>query len=479
MLWSCIPAKIVPIARRNLTPMRSIAYFHGHRRTETDRRSPCRVVRASGRFLPASPPKRIGLRFGFRSGTFLPRRSLFQPVPAINVKDLRVSLFTGNYNTIPDGVSLTLNRWVRFLLEKEIPVLVFAPTGKEPQVAHAGEVVSVPSIPMPGRPEYRLTTGLLGRAQARLQAFKPTLIHMATPDFLGCRARRFSRANHIPLVASYHTHFVSYLKYYNLGLTETLAWTYLRWFYRHARHIYVPSPSIAEELARKGIVNHIRIWSRGVDVDLFSPAKRDLDWRQSQGIAPASPLITFVSRLVWEKDLQTVIETFNRLSAQLPEARILIVGDGPARQHLQRMVSDALFTGHLRGEALARAYASSDAFFFPSVTETFGNVTLEAMSSGLPAVVGNATGSRDLVEHGVNGFVLRPKEPAGFADHLCRLATQPDLRRKMGHASRQKALSYSWPRIHDGLLANYYQVLAGPDAASCEGLSPQDGHRAR
>ena len=378
------------------------------------------------------------------------------------MKELRVALFTGNYGHIPDGVSLTLNRWVRFLLDQEIPVLIFAPTVETPQVSYVGEVVSVPSIPLWIRPEYRLTIGFPARVQARLRAFKPTVAHIATPDWLGLRSMRFGQAHHIPLVASYHTQFASYFHYYKLGLLETLAWKYHRWFYRQMKHLYVPSPSTAEALARRGVVDNIRIWPRGVEVDLFMPLKRDLAWRRSQGIADESPVIAFVSRLVLEKGLQTVMDTFRKLSARLPEATVLIVGDGPERPRLQRSLPGARFCGCLRGDELARAYASSDVFFFPSTTETFGNVTLEAMSSGLPAVVADAAGSRDLVEHGVNGFILPPRRSAEFADHLCLLATHPEIRQRMGHASRQKAFHYSWPNVHAGLLANYYDAIADP-----------------
>jgi glycosyltransferase involved in cell wall biosynthesis len=285
---------------------------------------------------------------------------------------------------------------------------------------------------------------------------------MATPDLLGFRAMRFAQLNKIQLVASYHTHFTSYLKYYNLEIIEPLGWKYLQWYYSQVKHLYVPSPSIAEELAEKGIANNVRIWPRGVEVDFFSPQKRDLEWRRMQGFSDETPVVSFVSRLVWEKDLQTVIDTFKKVTALLPSVRLMIVGDGPARKELQYMLRDAVFTGHLSGEDLARAYASSDIFFFPSTTETFGNVTLEAMSSGLPSVVANAAGSKSLVEHGVNGLVLTPKKPSEFAEGIVRLAADPGLRAQMGIASRTKALAYSWPNVHAGLLANYMEALEEP-----------------
>jgi glycosyltransferase involved in cell wall biosynthesis len=398
------------------------------------------------------------------------------------MKELRVGLFTGNYSHTPDGVSLTLNRWVAYLLGENIPVLVFSPTVRNPRVAHVGEVVPVPSIPMPGRPEYRLTLGFPRQARARFEAFGPTLVHLATPDQLGLQAMRRARAGRIQVVASYHTHFPVYLKYYHLGLFETLGWRFLRRFYGRVTHLYVPSSSIATELARKGIASDIRIWARGVDVTLFSPVKRDPEWRRSLGIPRESPVIAFVSRLVWEKNLRAVIDTFRMLSGRLPGATFLIVGEGPARQPMQRMLRGARFTGHLGGEDLARAYASSDVFFFPSVTETFGNVTLEAMSCGLPVVVADAAGSKDLVEHGVNGFILPPEPATGFVDPLHLLATNEEKRRLMGRAARGRAQSYSWSNVHAGLLANYYEALEAPlpapGAVQSRSGPPQNRNRA-
>ncbi len=292
------------------------------------------------------------------------------------MKDLRVAIFTGNYNHIADGVSLTLNRLVAYLEKRKIPVIVFGPTTENPAINHEGEFIHVPSLPMPGRPEYRVTVGFPEEAQRRLREFDPTLIHIATPDLLGFRAMRFAQANNIQIVASYHTHFTSYLKYYNMEMLEILGWKYLVWFYEQCKHIYVPAPSMADELYVKGIKNGLRIWSRGVDSDLFSLKKRDMEWRRFLGVDDDEVLVSFVSRLVWEKDLQTVVDTLKKVFDNESNVSALIVGDGPARKELEYMMPKAHFTGFLTGEELARAYASSDIFFFPSDTETFGSVTL-------------------------------------------------------------------------------------------------------
>jgi glycosyltransferase involved in cell wall biosynthesis len=378
------------------------------------------------------------------------------------MNDLRVAIFTGNYNHIQDGVSLTLNRLVAFLEEKGVPVIVFGPTTENPALDHEGEFIPVPSVPVPGRQEYRITVGFPEAAQNRLREFQPTLIHLATPDVLGFRAMRWGQANNIQIVASYHTHFTSYLKYYNLEMLKLLGWKYLAWFYSQCKHVYVPSPSMADELNKEGIDEGIRIWARGVNTDQFNPNFRDKEWRQAIGFNDSDVVVSFVSRLVWEKNLQTYVDTIKKLRKKNSNIRPLVVGDGPAKKELEQMLPEAHFTGFITGDELGRAYASSDIFLFPSETETFGNVTLEAMASGLPCVVADATGSRSLVESGVNGFLAAPRDTSAFAKCVEKIAEDSELRNSMSMAARQKAMAYSWENVNGKLLADYREALNEP-----------------
>lgn len=375
------------------------------------------------------------------------------------MSELRVAIFTGNYNHIRDGVSLTLNRLVAFLEKQDIPVIVFGPTVDEPELDHNGEFVSVPSVPMPKRSEYRVTVGFPDRAQKRLREFEPTLVHLATPDLLGFRAMRWAQNKDIQIVASYHTHFTSYLKYYNLEIFEMLGWKYLDWFYSQCHHIYAPSPSIADELSQKDLGNEseIHIWARGVDIDHFNPDKRDEAWRKEAGLAEDEKAVTFVSRLVWEKNLQTFVDAVKKLEGNV---KPIIVGDGPAMNEVQAILPEAYFTGFITGEELAKAYASSDIFFFPSETETFGSVTLEAMAAGLPCVVADAPGSKSLVESGVSGYLSPPKDTVQFAKCIQKLIDDDQRRKKMGKVARQKALQYSWDIVNGHLVDNYKKALA-------------------
>jgi phosphatidylinositol alpha 1,6-mannosyltransferase len=376
----------------------------------------------------------------------------------MNIRGLRIALFTGAYNHIADGVSLTLNRLVAYLERQGATVRVFAPTIPDPPLEHAGTLVPVPSISAPGRPEYRISLGLFGGAADTLTDFDPHLFHIATPDLLGFAALRRARRSGKPVVASYHTHFASYLAYYRLGFLEPGTWRYLRWFYSQCRQIYVPTKSMISVLESHGIGMSLRLWPRGVESDLFNPRKRSAEWRSARGIQESDVVVLFVSRLVTEKGLDVVIDVVKGLEAKRIAHRCVIVGDGPERPRLQSSLPEVVFEGHLSGEPLASAYASSDIFLFPSDTETFGNVTLEALASGLPAVVADATGSNALVTDGLNGFLAPARNSREFEARVEKLALDGSLRARMGAAARASAEPYEWDRVLSQIVTYYGEL---------------------
>lgn len=372
---------------------------------------------------------------------------------------MRIALATGNYHHVPDGVALTLNRLVAYLLDHGHEVLVFAPEVPDPPIKHVGRMVAVPSFPMPGRNEYRITWGLGPSGYDAIREFKPDLIHLATPDMAAVQLIFWAKTRNVPIVASYHTHFTSYMGYYRLEWTVPLIWALFRWFYGSARAVYVPSPSMADVLENNGIDKNIQIWARGVETDLFSPTKRNLAWRRVLGLNDSDVLVTFVSRLVWEKDLESVIQTFTRLHAECPRVKTMIIGEGPAMNHLRTALPETLFAGYLSGEDLAQGYASSDVFLFPSATETFGNVTLEALACGLPAVVANASGNRSLVANNRNGFLIPPYDVDEYV-RLIKLLVNDDTKRiEMSRQAREFAMGFTWESIMGGLVASYQDVV--------------------
>ncbi len=384
----------------------------------------------------------------------------------------RVALFAGAYNHIADGVSLTLNRLVRHLERSGVRVCVFAPTVDDPQIPdYAGPLVPVPSVPAPGRTDYRISVGLTPSVRDALVAFDPTIVHIATPDLLGRHALHVATRAGLPVVASYHTHFSSYLKYYRLDWMESLVWRYLRGFYTQCEQIYVPSTAMAEILRAHGVRDGLRLWQRGVETDRFHPAHRSMEWRRAHGIADDAVVVAFVSRLVWEKGLDVFADVIEALHRRNVPHRSLIVGDGPVRDDLEARLPNAIFTGYLEGDALSRAYASSDVFLFPSDTETFGNVTLEAMASGLPTVCADAVGSRDLVDDGTTGVLCPPGDASAFTDAVERLVTDAALRQRMCTAARDRAQTFTWDTILARMNTYYDEVLAAHAAPARPGAT--------
>jgi glycosyltransferase involved in cell wall biosynthesis len=373
---------------------------------------------------------------------------------------LRVALFSGNYNYVMDGPVRALNMLVGHLEKRGHQALIFAPTTRTPAFEHQGELVSVPSVALPGsRSEYRLGLGLPRPLRKRLDDFSPTIIHVAAPDYLGLSALNYARQNHLPVVASFHTRFDTYPRYYGLRWLEPQVTRYMRYFYARCERVYAPSQSMVEELNADKIGTDVRLWARGVDRTLFNPDARDLAWRRAAGFDDDQVVIAFVGRLVLEKGIDVFANAFSLARRRIPNLRALVVGDGPERAHFSEKLPEAVFIGYQQGRALARAYASADVFFNPSITETFGNVTLEAMASGLPSVCAAASGSKSLVEAGTTGLLIDdPQNADGFADAIVKLAGSADLRNKMGAAARQRATYFDWDAILDRLVAEYVDV---------------------
>lgn len=381
------------------------------------------------------------------------------------MKPLRLALTSGNYHHIKDGVSLTLNRLVDFLETRQVDVRVFAPVVKKPDLKHNGVLHPVFSLPAPGRSEYRIPLLLGNENRARLEAFHPDLVHIATPDPVGFQTQKWAMQKGIPVVSSFHTNFISYLPYYRLSWLMNGGYRLMNRFYNRCEHVYVPTPSMADELIRWGIEAHrIKLWQRGVDAELFHPSKRSMEWRASHGIQSDELVVAFVSRLVLEKNTDLFCQVVRSLDPSL-KVRALVVGDGPARSRMQEFLPEGIFTGRLLGEDLATAYASSDLFFFPSVTETFGNVTLEAMASGLPCVVADAAGSSSLVERGNSGEIVPVHEPQPAIQVLENLLEDTSLRLRMGVRSREIASGFSFTKINEQLLDYYTELKEDFDSA--------------
>jgi glycosyltransferase involved in cell wall biosynthesis len=285
----------------------------------------------------------------------------------------------------------------------------------------------------------------------------PDLIHVVSPTPLAVWAQGYGAKRGIPVVASFHTDFVSYFRYYGVRPLEGFGWNMLRRFYNRCRATYAPSHSTVRQLQRRGIQG-VHLWSRGIDLQRFHPSQRDPALRSAAGAEGDMPLLLFAGRLVREKDLADLVHIHRQIKCP---HRLVLVGDGPMRAELEAALPDAHFAGHQTGEVLARWFASGDVFVFPSTTETFGNVVLEAFASGLPAVVANRGGPPDLVDIGVTGLIAYPNDPADFARCVDELLADPERRRAMGQAARAAAeRERDWDVINGRLLESYARVIA-------------------
>ncbi len=381
--------------------------------------------------------------------------------PLVEPSDIRVALVSGNYNYVRDGANQALNRLVEFLLRQGVHVRVYSPTVEKPAFEPTGDLVSVTSVPIPGRPEYRLGLGLSPRVRRDLKAFAPNVVHIASPDIIGHRAVTWARHQRIPAVASVHTRFDTYLAYYHLQALEPLARGIMRRIYQRCDAILAPAESIAAVLHAQRMNKYISIWSRGVDRGQFNPERRDMEWRRSFGIGDEEPVISFLGRVVMEKGLDVFADALDVLAERGAPHRALIIGEGPARPWFEERLKshDAIFVGHQEKEGLARALASTDVFFNPSITETFGNVTLEAMACGLPVVAAAATGATSLVRDGETGTLVEPGDTDGFADALEAYVRDPELRREHGEAGLAFAKTMDWDRINGAVLNVYKRVI--------------------
>lgn len=271
-------------------------------------------------------------------------------------------------------------------------------------------------------------------------------MHIHTPCPLGRAAVRYAETNNIPFTFTFHTHFPAYLKHYGVGFLEGLIWKYLHRLKRNAKGIIVPSRSVFEELHNRGFknLNHI---PHGVSTGEFSPQHKDINWKKSVG-AEGKIAVLFVSRLVEEKNLRALRE-MPKFLKHVDKIKLIIVGDGPARKSLEKQLPQAHFAGYLTGKDLLTAYASSDIFIFPSMTETFGNVTAEALASGLPSICANKGGACELISEGQNGYLVDGAKPEQFAEKIDLLVENPELVKKMSAHALTTCENYKWQKTVD------------------------------
>jgi glycosyltransferase involved in cell wall biosynthesis len=382
--------------------------------------------------------------------------------PLRSAEGLRVALFSGNYNCVRDGANRALNRLVNHLLDRGAAVRVYSPTAKHPAFSPAGDLVSVPSIGIPGRSEYRLAVGFPASVRADIEHFRPTHFHLSCPDLLGARALAFARRIGVPAVTSLHTRFETYLAYYGLDFLTATIRRRLAKFYSRSDYVLAPNVPMAESLTEFGVdPARVHIWGRGVDQRVFSPALRSAEWREAHGHGEDDPILLFFGRLVQEKGLDTFAATIETLERRGHRIRPMVVGEGPARAWLEERLKRAVFIGHVEGQRLGTAVASADILINPSVTEAFGNVNLEAMAAGLAIVSADVGSAQALIEHDRSGLLVAPMDPGAYADAVETLMRFPARRRRLGRAAHEASAAYHWPDILDAVIDVYRLAVPG------------------
>lgn len=368
---------------------------------------------------------------------------------------MKIAYFDGTFRK-EDGVTQVILNLVREAEKQKIQCLIITGWSEDSSITTA-PVIEVPSAIFPLYKDYRFPWPGMRGFKKQLDEFKPDLIHIHSPDALAWAALKYAKKNKVPILATYHTEFGKYLTYYHLNFLKPLVWIILKTLYNQMGLVTTPSSVTTEDLVKHGIKN-VRTIPWGVDFKRFNSTFRSEEWRKKILNGESKKILLCACRLTWEKDLRTLAATFNLLKARRKDFTMIIAGDGPARKELEALMPGAIFLGHLDGAELSRAYASSDILLFPSSTETFGNVTIEAMASGLAPIVADEGGSKFLVEGGKTGFLAKPRDAEDFCKKTEDLLNQPELLKKLRAAALDFSKGFGWEKVFEKILENYKKL---------------------
>jgi glycosyltransferase involved in cell wall biosynthesis len=381
-------------------------------------------------------------------------------VPATR-RSLRIAFVTETYPPEVNGVAATIARLIEGLRARNHELQLIRPRQHHGDDGAAGErfhEVVMRGLPIPRYPNLKM--GLPSkRAMVQLWTTRrPDIVHIATEGPLGWSALQAARRLRLPVSSDFRTNFHAYSRHYGIGWLHKPIMSYLRRFHNLAHCTMVPTESLRRSLAEYGFRNLI-VLARGVDTQLFDPARRSDELRRSWGAGPESLVVLHVGRLAQEKNLGTLAAVHRVARRKHAGVKLVLVGDGPARKWLQSECPDAHFAGMRTGEELAAHYASGDLFVFPSLTETFGNVTPEAMASGLPVLAYNYAAAGALIRSGHNGVLARLGDTLDFVDRAARLVQDQAMLREMGRRARETACAMGWERIVEEVEAVFISTM--------------------
>ena len=377
------------------------------------------------------------------------------------LKKVKIAFFAEILIEDFDGASRTMFQLIHRIPKDQFEFLFICGVG--PDTIAGFECMRIPAATIPINKTYKMAIPWFsgGRMRKKLEAFQPDVIHIATPSLLGEFALKYAKEKQIPILTIYHTHFISYVDYY-LKSSPRLA-NFIRSliaksqhaFYNSCERIYVPSAEMKSALLSWNVEAwRLQLWQRGMDTQLFSAKKKDKGMIRAL-VGNDEPVILFASRLVWEKNLETLCNIYQLSQDQNLPYNFLIVGDGVAFEDCQRRMPKAIFTRKVDHQQLSILYASADVFLFPSISESYGNVVVEAMASGLPCVIADGGGSRNFIQQGENGFLCPPNQADDYLDKITKILQDDNLRQQFV----AEGLSYSKTLSWGALASTYFEDL--------------------
>ena len=374
---------------------------------------------------------------------------------------LRIAVVTETWPPEVNGVAMTLAKLVQGLSHRNHDVQLIRPrqTKTDSPMSDASlEEVLMRGMPIPRYPELKLGLPSKKTLVKTWTLRRPDVVHIATEGPLGWSALQAAKVLKLPVTSDFRTNFQSYSKHYGVGWLRKPIVAYLRKFHNATACTMVPTRELMRTLSQNGFAN-LKVVSRGVDTKLFNIAKRDTSLRSSWGATDDTKVLISVGRMAPEKNLDQVLKTYDALKSTGQAFKLVMVGDGPLKEQFQKRYPEIIFPGMLSQTNLATYYASSDLFIFPSQTETFGNVTLEALASGIPVLAFDCAAARDWVQTGVNGWLVAENNPEGFAAQAVTIFNSKDLLDQITQSTRQQVVHLDWDQIAEQVESVFWDAI--------------------
>ena len=402
-----------------------------------------------------------------------PKVKLYHPTKKAGdskpISKKRIVLFADVLEENFDGVSVTLTKILHSVPRDRFEYLVITSHPPKNTKDFPHKLVILPYLKIPMQKGYRLGLPRDKELKQVLDEFKPDLIHFTSPSLFGGYAIKYGKKNKIPVLNIYHTHYPAYIKYYIGWLGDQTIGRLINmlamWYYKNSNITLAPTRMIKMDLIKRGVpADTIKVWGRAIKTNSFSPEYRDEKY--FDGLVPkGNKKVLFVSRLIKEKEMTTIVKVYRLLQKKVPNVTMVITGDGPERAWLEEKMPNAVFTGKKTGLELSKIYASCDLFFFPSASETFGNVVIEAMASGLPVVAANAGGPAELVRDNKTGYLVNTGNAKMFCNKIIEVLKDPAVHAQMSANGQTMVRPKTIESLHDQLWRYYETTIENYQSA--------------